>query len=79
MKTISINAKCDDRCEIVVVDDDGNTAYRHLGDAWTMPVVGRSDYIRFQINVETGKIIGWDAEAVKAQLRSQIGEHGTGH
>lgn len=75
MKTISINAKCDDRCEIFVIDADGNPAFEHLGDAYAMPFIGRGDYIRFQIDVETGKIVGWDAAKAKEHIQSLIDEN----
>jgi len=84
-KTLHIHAKSTDRNCITVGGVDS------AGDAWGKLLIEHegyvlggfhigghgSDYIDFSVDIETGKIIGWDRDAVHArvvELAAQRGE-----
>ena len=56
-----------------LIDHDGYV----LGGLGMGPQGG--DDVEFSVDIETGKIIGWDAEAVKARIAELLesGEYGT--
>jgi hypothetical protein len=71
MAILYVSAKCSDMCFVqyeeggVSVDYDGYVP-QHLG-------IGGGDYVELEIDVETGRVIGWDAEAFKAGIKKLVG------
>lgn len=56
---VRINAKCDDRCEVLVADL-GAEIHRDHGYVPEF-VPGFPDYVQLEIEVETGRILNWKA------------------
>lgn len=76
MKTITVSGKCSDMCYFAVGGDDGETIYeQHDGYVPSGCGVGGGDYIKITIDVETGKIVGWNSENVKQGIQEYIDEH----
>lgn len=69
MKTLEIKAWCRDSFHAMVPQDDGNVDFEVLGYVPFGIGVGGGDAVELKIDIETGTIIGWDAEAVKRNLR----------
>ena len=62
LKTISISAKCSDMCFCKLIGDKGQRLIDNHGYApGFLSSNGQyGDYISFEIDVDTGKIKGWD-------------------
>ncbi len=58
MITLSINAKCDDKCAIEVYEDLNCIADKDDYVPHTLGI-GGGDYIRLEIDIKTGKIVNW--------------------
>lgn len=63
-KRISICAKCSDMCSFNITDADGDTIYEKNDYAPHDMGIGGGDYIDLEIDIATGKIVGWNTEAV---------------
>lgn len=66
-RTVRINAKCSDMCSFKVphldIDHDGNIP--------GFANVGGGDYIRFELDLDTGKIVGFEPvtdESIKDEM-----------
>lgn len=66
---IKLCAKCSDCCCLELVDNDNICIIDHDGYVPHMPGLGSGDYVEVDVDLETGQILGWDAEKVKAGLR----------
>ena len=62
--TLKIMAKCDDRCETVIWDDDGHEMKRVEGYVPRI-VSPRSDYVEIEIDLATGKLVGWQPPSIE--------------
>lgn len=72
IKVLRICAKCVDACSIIFLDEDGNPA-REDHDGYVpdyFPEKHYGDYIEFDIDVETGKILNWKKPTQKEMLRN---------
>jgi hypothetical protein len=58
MRIIKINAKCNDMCN-TIVSDDGAVVRSRDGYAPGGLGIGGGDYIRLEIDAETGQILNW--------------------
>lgn len=56
-KFLNITAKCSDMCDARLIDADGNVISRRNG--YPPTAVGGGDYIRIEIDAQTGQIVGW--------------------
>jgi hypothetical protein len=60
VKTVSINAKCSDLCFTELKDTAGNVLIEHTGYVPDFfPGKHYGDYVRLDIDVDTGKILNW--------------------
>lgn len=69
IRVLKINAKCGDMCSVTLLRQVGNGHYREGPFEGYMPrdlKLGGGDYISLEIDVSTGKIIGWDETAARA-------------
>ena len=57
-RIIKISAKCSDMCD-TRVQDDGVTVHQKCGYAPGGIGIGGGDYIRLDIDAETGQILNW--------------------
>jgi hypothetical protein len=70
---INVQAWCNDRCTI----DDNENNIGYLGYVPNFLFIGKDTYgdaIRITIDVETGKILNWDAEKAKEWINSNLDE-----
>jgi hypothetical protein len=67
--TILVSGKVSDLCGYNVFDKDGNEVVAKHG---THPL-GSGDYITLNIDVATGRILNWDAAAVRKTVLDQVG------
>jgi len=74
MKTLIINGKVSDMCDYTVVDAEGNILFEQDGYVPYNLGIGGGDYIRFAIDIETGTIIGWNAQTAKETIQRRIDE-----
>ncbi len=65
---LTLNGKCSDMCFVSVDDVDGTTIHEEDGYAPYIAGLCGGDYIEFEIDTETGKVIGWDKEAFQEWL-----------
>lgn len=65
---MAITAKCSDMCDISIFDD-AVIIHKIEGYVPKGLAIGGGDYIDLLINVETGKICGWNAEKVKEAIK----------
>ena len=66
MTTISISAKCSDMFFASICKDGAGQIGEY--DGYVPECFGPNgygDYVKLEVNVETGQIVGWDAEAAK--------------
>ncbi len=56
---ICVNAKCGDMFNMTIHDNNGNEILFKEGSVPSKLNIGGGDYIHFDIDNETGKIIGW--------------------
>lgn len=61
MITLSINAKCDDKCAIEVYEDLDCIADNHSDYVPRKLGIGGGDYITLEIDIKTGQIVNWKA------------------
>lgn len=57
---ITISAKCSDRCHVTITDSNGKVTCEHDGYVPNELGLGGGDYIKFTIDNETGRIVGWE-------------------
>ena len=72
--TFMLNAKCDDRCQFVVYDEDGNELQETIDYVPYAMGLGGGDYIHFKIDIETGQILNWkkpDPEDLAAYIAGE--------
>jgi len=60
MRTITIQAKCSDCCVIELKDTDANICKENHGYVPRNIGIGGGDYIRLVIDIDSGKIVGWN-------------------
>lgn len=65
-----VTAKCGDWCEVVVKDNDDNEIYRNMDYVPSYIPNWCGDYLDLEIDAETGTILNWDSNEVKAFLKS---------
>jgi hypothetical protein len=65
---ITFNAKCSDCFGLTYFDGKSEDLY-YDGYVVRDLAIGGGDYISFTVDVETGKIIGWDAERAREKMR----------
>ena len=66
MTTVSISAKCSDMF-FASINKDGEGQIGEY-DGYVPKVFGPNgygDYVELEVNVETGQIVGWDAQLAK--------------
>jgi hypothetical protein len=73
MVRLKISGKVSDRCDYQIVDD-GSIVIENDGYVPYGLGVGGGDYLRLEIDIETGTIIGWDAEKVKRSVSELLNE-----
>lgn len=61
MKTLSFTAKCSDLFGGNIYTDDDDTSIELEGYVPYNIGIGGGDYIEMKIDIETGKIIGWES------------------
>ncbi|MNL53741.1 hypothetical protein D3C87_1770120 [compost metagenome] len=65
-KTVTIYAKTRDQANVQVTDEDGQDILHVDGDYVPYGFgIGGGDYLELAIDVETGKVVGWDPEKFK--------------
>ena len=73
IKTISIHAKCSDMCNTKLINLNDQTVYEQSDHVPHGLGIGEGgDYINLQIDVETGKILNWDANKIKETIQEII-------
>lgn len=73
-KTVSLDAFSRD-CNVITVSTEVGTCYEASGYALSGICLGPGgDYIRIEVDIETGQIIGWDPEKVKEQIQEYIND-----
>lgn len=72
-KTIVLMAKTRDACNVQVQDADGDNLLHIDGDYVPYGFgIGGGDYLELTIDVETGKVVGWNPEAFKKALNERF-------
>ena len=67
---LNLSAKCSDLCCIDIDDDNGKQVYSRDGYVPDfMPGQHLGDYIELEIDVDTGVILNWQPNAVKAAIK----------
>jgi hypothetical protein len=61
-RVIKINAKCGDRCQVSVIEN-GATVQDKNGYVPSGLGIGGGDYIRLEIDADTGHILNWKTPA----------------
>lgn len=59
IKTVFLNAKCSDCCDIWLEDGEYRSVEEHQGYLPKIPGLGGGDYIELEIDNETGVIKNW--------------------
>jgi hypothetical protein len=68
-KHMAIFAKTRDCANVRVTDTDGQDILHVDGDYVPYGLgIGGGDYLELTIDIETGMVVGWDAEKVKKEL-----------
>lgn len=70
-----IAGKCSDMCTVDITDQNGNTIFEHNGYVPPITTDCGEDYIRFEIDCKTGKIIDWDYDKFIQNLQCWIEEN----
>jgi hypothetical protein len=65
-KTIHLNTKCSDQCDVTVLDTEGNPLKRHYGYVPHFFPKGGGDYLRLEIDATTGQILNWGPDVMEA-------------
>lgn len=76
MKTLAVAGKVSDMCDIRVIDLESNTLWQNTGDVPRNLGIGGGDYILLNIDIESGRILNWNAEIVKAAIQERVDERG---
>ena len=75
MAKLNFSGKTSDMCSFEIIGDDGTTLFENEGNIPALGI-GESDYVRFSIDLETGRIEHWQAisaeDAVTA-VRAALG------
>ena len=58
-KILSINAKCNDCCSLEYYNEEDNTQSSKVDYVTRGLGIGGGDYIKLQIDIETGQIRNW--------------------
>jgi hypothetical protein len=75
MKIITVSGHCQDRCYFAVEGENGEVLYEQQeGYVPYSCGVGGGDDVELKIDIETGQIIGWNADRVKAGIQEYIEE-----
>jgi len=61
IKTIYISGKVADRCNAELYDENDNSLLEHQGYVPDFMPGGGGDYLQFEIDNETGKILNWES------------------
>ena len=72
MKILKIHAKCNDACRTTFTDGLGEIA--HQGYVIRELGIGGGDYIKLEIDVETGKIVNWNSPDVRNIIQEKLEE-----
>ncbi len=59
MRILKINAKCDDRCLLRLTEN--NVTIMNNGYVPYNIGIGGGDYLKFEIDADTGQILNWQA------------------
>jgi hypothetical protein len=59
MRTLKITAKCTDRCWVEFQDTESEIGKERSGYVPRNIGIGGGDNVELTINIDTGKIIGW--------------------
>lgn len=65
-RILAISAKCSDCCSVVFPNGKSTDGYVPRGIH-----VGGGDYADIMIDIDTGKVVGWDEKARDAVLKMQ--------
>jgi hypothetical protein len=57
-KTITISGKCSDMFGATLYDENDDCIGQY--DGYVPDIFGGGDYIELEIDIETGKIVGWE-------------------
>ncbi|MNI67733.1 hypothetical protein D3C73_1233800 [compost metagenome] len=72
-KTIVLMAKTRDACNVQVLDNDGDRIYHIDGDYVPYGFgIGGGDYLELTIDIETGKVVGWNPETFKKAFEERL-------
>lgn len=69
MSTLRVHGKVSDMGTYNIADDDGNVT-EYEGYVPYNLCIGGGDYIDLTIDIDTGQVLNWDPEKVKATLKS---------
>lgn len=72
---LSITAKVSDCGVYTIFDKDGNFIHEEDGYNPFYDNLDGGDYMSFDIDVETGQIIGWNSESCKQTIHKLIEEN----
>lgn len=70
---LQVCGKTADSCSIVAVDSEGKTLADYSGYVPRIFPGGDEDYLDFQIDVATGRILNWPKRMSQKLLRQQLG------
>ncbi len=70
MMLLVISAKCNDLCNVDVIDKHDKTVYSEYGYAPYIDCIGGGDYVELEIDTETGMIMNWNQEDFSVWLES---------
>jgi len=60
MRTLLIQAKCSDCCVIELIDTEANITKENHGYVPRNLGIGGGDYVKLEVDIDSGKIIGWE-------------------
>lgn len=70
IKFMRVRGKCDDRSQVIATNSDGGILFNIDGYMPSGLGFGRSDYIEFVIDIETGQIMNWKKPSEQALIDS---------
>lgn len=65
-----VSAKCSDCCYTRLVDDDGNILREQDGYVPHDLNIGGGDYVEFELDLETGEIVGFNPVSKEKALQA---------
>jgi hypothetical protein len=68
MRTLKLFGKTSDMSSMKIIDNDGETIMDHEGYVPHDMCIGGGDYVKLEIDIESGKVIGWNPEKVKTSI-----------